>query len=297
MMQQRKILILLIILVVLLGVAWLSGTFDSAPSTIDAPEIELEAGLIDRIEITRAEETFVLEKSEGTWELVSPVAALADSITVSSLVRNLGDLEIESVVSSNPDRYGNYGVDSTGSEILVHMGNTMHRLVLSGQGPDFSSVYLRMDGDPRVFAAVPRFSIPTSMDRWRDKRIFSAASQSVVQARVITPDHSFEMQKDSLGWLLDVSGEESYADSAAVARWLRKFSPFRADGFLEYAAADADPTHKLTLRLSDGSTFSLEMTKREHDVAATFSGEPGTIYKLYSSRLTTLFPDPSTLRH
>ncbi len=295
-MKQSKILHLLIILIVLIAVAWLSGTFDSAPSTINVPEVALDASSIDHIEAVQPEVTVVLEDKDGTWELVAPVAALADSIAVSTLLRNLGELDIESVVSSNPERYANYGVDTTGTRLIVSSGSGTQRFVVSGEGADFSSVYLRLDGDPRVFSAVPRISIPTNLDRWRDKRVFSVSSQAVLKATVSTPDHSYSISKDATGWLLDSSGVESYADSASVARWLRNFSPLRADGFLDSTGEGSDPTHNLTLRLSNGSSFLLSMKKRESDVAATYSGEPGTIYKLFSSRLNSLFPDPSTLQ-
>lgn len=294
-MQQKQIIWLLGVLVVLVLIAWASGTFDSAPSTIEVPNFTLDLESIDRIEIDRTDLHVVLDRTTGRWEVVDPVSALADSITVAALVRNLGELEVESVVSTNPDRYAHYGVDSTGSTLVIRAGDDTHRFVISTQGPDYSSGYLLVDTDERVFVGIPRISIAGTLDRWRDKRIFSITSQAVLNVAVTTPEHSFILQKDASGWQISSDETQTTADSSAVSRWLRNFSPLRADGFLEELPEASTVTHSAVFRLSDGSFYSLDLTPGELEVAATYSGTQNVVYKLNSSRTGTLFPDPSTL--
>jgi Domain of unknown function (DUF4340) len=294
-MDTKKIGSLAIVLGLILLLAYFTGAFDSAPSTIDVPDLSIDSEAIDRIEVKSPAFSVLLDRESGRWELTSPLMAAADSAVVATFLRDLGESKLESTVSFRPERYGKYGVDSTASRITLGTGSGQRTIVVSKQGPDYSSVYLRIGDDPKVYVSKPRISVPAGLDRWRDKRILSFTSRAVLEASVTTPDYSYTVSKGATGWTLKKDGAESQADSSAVARWLSQFSPLRGDGFFDSGDALQSTTHNLTIRLSDGTSTGLVAGPNGSDLAALAAGSNGTIFKLYSSRKTSLFPDPETL--
>ncbi len=293
--KQKQISRLLGLLVFLIVVAYATGVFEQAPSTVDVPEFIIDRSEIDRIVIEGDEASLEVNKSNGIWQMTGPIAWLADSVVISSFLRNLSDLRLETVVSRNPERYGRYGVDSTGSSITVGFGDDEQRFVVSGEGPDFSTIYLRLQGDERVFIARPRLLPPSNANLWRDKLIARVPSTSIDKIGVRTPDTSFSIESDESGWMLDADGETVQADSVAVVRWLQNFASLRSDGFLPIDTEIEGPTYILAFQLQSGETFNFHILERENDLALRYDREPGAVYKIYKSRQASLLPDWTTL--
>lgn len=293
--KQKRIGFLLGLLVLLIIVAYATGVFDKAPSTVDVPEIAIDRSAIDRIVIEGDQASLEVNKSNGVWQMTRPVAWLADSVVISSFIRNLSDLRLETVVSRNPERYGRYGVDSTGSSITVGFGDDEQRFVVSGEGPDFSTVYLRVRGDDRVFIARPRLLQPSNANLWRDKLITSIPAISISRIGVRTPETSYFVERSESGWMLESDGEIVQADSAAVVRWIRNFASFRSDGFLSIDTEIQDSTNILTFQLQSGETVNFHILERENDLALRYDREPGAVYKIFKSRQASLLPDWTTL--
>ena len=293
--KQKRFSWLLGLLVFLIIVAYATGVFDQAPSTVDVPKIEIDGSEIDRIVIEGDRATLEVDKSSGTWQMMSPVAWLADSVVISSFIRNLSDLRLETVVSRNPERYGRYGVDSTGASITVGFGDEQQQLIVSGDGPDYSTVYLRMHGDERVFIARPRLLPPSNASLWQDKLITSISPTSIAKIGVRTPETNFVIESGESGWMLESDGEQVQADSAAVVRWIGNFASFRSDGFLSIDTEIDGPTNILTFQLQSGETVNFHILERENDLALRYDREPRAVYKIFKSRQASLLPDWTTL--
>lgn len=291
--KNKRIPLLIGLLVLLVIIAYATGTFDMAPSTVDVPAIEIEVGGIDEIEVSGPEFSIRVQKMNGIWQVLEPIAWMADSISINSFARNLADLKLESVVSTNPERYTRYGVDSTASIVTVTSGEDVQKLTISSEGSDFMTTYIRLDDDERVFVGRPRISIPTDADRWRDKMIAMIPSQILTAANVTTPDNTFSLSKGDSGWRLSLDGRETAADSAAVDRYLRNFNRFHADGFISTVLEEDSDEYVVELVLSTGESLTFAFTELDTELALDYSGEPRATYKLFSSRKAALIPDPT----
>ena len=291
--KKKRIPVLIGLLALLVLIAYATGTFDRAPSTVDVPMIEIEAGEIDQIEVRSTEFNILVQKVNGLWQVLEPIAWMADSVSIRSFTESLADLKLESVVSRNPERYGRYGVDSTASLLTLTSGDKVQKMTVASKGSDFMTVYIRLEDDERVFVGRPRLSIPTDADRWRDKMIATIPSQILAAANVTSPGSSFSLSKGDTGWRLSVDGRETAADSAAVARYLRNFNRFRADGFITTSLLEGGDQHAVELVLSTGESMTFKFTELENDLALDYSGQPRATYKLFSSRKNTLIPDPT----
>lgn len=296
-MKSKQVLTLLAALVVLLVLAWISGFFEGAPSTIETPQLSIETEDLRSITIRKGDDEVIVVRTGDGWMLRHPVEAEVDTATRSRLLAGLKNLEVESLVSSRSDAYDRYQVDSSQATYLSLEGDEPVELYVGKTGPDFQSRYIRIGGDDRVFLASGVPTAQASVDRWREKALWNYPKESITSVSVTTPESAYELNSAGEGWTLEHDGETSPADSAKVDRYLGRLASVRADGFLLdlQAAALADSvTHTVEVRRIDGSVSGLRIQKRESDAAAIVNDSDDVI-KLYSYRVTNLTPEISEL--
>lgn len=293
-MTKNRLPQLLALLVVLIGVAYVTGVFEGDPSTVDVPAIDVPVDEVDRIRLT-GPVALELERQAGSWRLVAPVQATADSATVTALLESLRGAELASVVSTSPDRHARYGVDSTGLRIQLSWGDEAFNLVVA-PGPDFQSNYVRLQDEPTVYASRLRIAAPDDRARWRDRVILTAGA--VTSARVSTPEGAFAVTPGPGGWQIATGdGVATPADSAAVGRWLARFGNLRADGFfwdMDGSSVADSATHVVSLTTASGRAAEIRARELDGAVAAVLVGEDA-VYRLFSSRLANLAPGVETL--
>lgn len=296
-MTQKHLLVLFGILLGLVGIAYLTGAIGGDASTIEVPEVDIVAADLEQLRITSPDQTIALQREGSRWRLTAPVEAWTDSAAVARFVQALGDLQLESVVSTNRDRYARYGVDSTASVVEAVGPDGMHRLVVGNQGPDFQSVYVRLDDAPTVYLAHGRPGLPADADQWRDKVVVNLPQEAVSSVAVRGPEWTFAVRRGPSGWQMEREGTSAPADSAAVVRWLQRFAPMRADGFMDDVspAVVADSaTYQVTFTTTTGPTEAIRLFQRD-DAYAVTGTDANTTFQLSASRLDTYVPEPTTL--
>ncbi len=291
-MRQKQTLVLGGTLVVLLGIAWISGVFDRNPSNVHVPELDLPTGEITQISVTLPDTILTLERRSLRWFMREPVDMPADSATVTRLLNELGDVSLNNRATSNPERYGIYGIDSTASTVSLTWPGGAEDIVISRQGRDYLSIYVRIGDDPNVYSTKGRVTVNQDMDRWRDRQILDLGIGTVTSARVTRPDHSYEVSLINGVWMVD--GQPG--DSLQVTNWIRRFAPLSADGFFDDIPVQvlADPSYRIDFSTSTNTTSSVQAMPAESAIAVTSGGSQFT-YRVFENRLDQLFPDPSSL--
>ena len=277
---------------VLLLLVWLLLIRDTNPTTIgNLPEIEVPADRIQRLTVEYPTDTVEVERQGTRWVMLRPVAAIADSNTVSRLLQQLEDLVLDAPVTGDVARHAYYGFDSTASQIRALWDDQEFELTVSRQGPDYQSVYVRLGDDARIYSTRERITVQQTTDRWRDRRIMSLAGATVQSATVSRPEGTYQITRSESGWDLDAEA----ADSLSVENWLRRFSVFNADGFFDDIPSQVlqDASYQISFTDLAGTTSQLLLMQTEDALAIASSGKEPT-FRLMSSRLDTYFPDPST---
>ena len=290
-MKQRQLLYLGGGFVLLLLV-WLMFIRDSNPSTIGTiPTVEIPTDQVHRLTVEFPADTVVAERQGARWILVRPVSAIADSNTVIRLVQDLANLELDAPVTSDVERHAYYGFDSTASNILAEWGGESFAVTVSRQGPDYTSVYVRLEDDDRIYSTRQRLTVQQSTDRWRDRRIMSLNTATVQAAVVSRPEGSYEITRTDTGWALNAQE----ADSMSVENWLRRFSVFNADGFMDDIPRQVlqDASYQINFSYTSGSTDHIYLMQAEGGLALSVTSQEPT-YRLIESRLDTYFPEAST---
>ncbi|MDE2828332.1 MAG: DUF4340 domain-containing protein [Bacteroidota bacterium] len=291
-MQQKQTLVLGGTLVVLLIIAWISGVFDRNPSNVDVPELDLPTSEVTRISVTLPDITFTVEKQGIQWFMREPVDMPADSATIARFLNELEDLSLNNRATSNPDRYGIYGIDSTATTVSLTWSDGAEDIVISRQGRDYMSIYVKIGDNPNVYSTNGRVTVSQDLDRWRDRQILDLGTGTVMSARVTRPDDAYEVSLDNGVWM--VNGQ--VGDSLQVTNWFRRFSPLSADGFFDDIPVQilTDPSYRIDFSTSTNTTSSVQAMPAESAIAITSGGSQFT-YRVYESRLDQLFPDPSSL--
>ena len=298
-MQQKQLLWLVGILIVLGGLAYGTGAFDKASSTVDVPSLSFAGNEIQQITISSASGRFKLAKQQDAWRIVEPVQGRADTTLVSQFLSSIEEMALESLVSTNAERYERFGVDSTATRALLEWSNGQQGLYLGITGPDFQSFYTRIDGDPAIYLAKGRMNAPTDADRWRDKRILTLDPTSVQRVVLESPGHNFAASYETgMGWGLNEAGAIAEADSAEVMTWLNRFRSLTGTGFSDETTSQQvqdEATHSLQFTYTDGTSTTIWMLENEDSLLATATNLENT-YTLSSAQLGSYFPDPSRLK-
>ena len=291
-MRQKQTLILGGTLVVLLLLAWLAGVFDQNPSNIRVPDLNLPTDEVTQISITLPDTELKLEKEGLQWFMREPVDMPADSSTISRALTELGDLSLNARVTANADRYEIYGIDSTATTVTLTWPDGAEEIMISRQGRDYMSIYVRIGEDPNVYSTNGRVTINQDPERWRDRKVVDTGMGTVTSARVVRQDVSYEVSLEDGTWMVD----DQPGDSLQITNWLRRFAPLNADGFFDDLPAQilSDANYRVDLSTSANTTVSLRATPAESAVALVTGGGQWT-YRVFESRLDQLFPEVESL--
>ena len=291
-MKQKRLLILVGALVALLGVAWLAGVFEQNPTNIKVPSVDIPFDEVQALTVHLPEDTLELELQNAQWMMRKPVDAKADSTTIARFLQELGDLTLNARATSNPDRYDLYGMDSTAATVTFHWADKTEELMISRQGRDYLSVFMRIGSDPAIYSTNGRVTVTQDVSRWRDRFITRINTTDVRSVRVTRPDETYEITLSDNTWM--ANGVP--ADSLQVTNWLRRFSPLNADGFFDDIPPQvlADASYRIEFSFGTGATTSLTAMPFESAVAVTLVGSKFT-YSIFESRLDQSFPSLESL--
>jgi len=290
-MRQRNIL-LLGGTVILLLVAWIIGVFDPNPSSIQVPNVNLPIDEITSISITLPDAELELEKQGGQWFVRQPVDMLADSSTVNRALNELGELSLNNRVTSDEKRYSIYGIDSSATTVILTWPSGSEELVISRQGRDFNSIFVRIGDHPEIYATNGRVTINQDSERWRNRMVINPNLGGISSARVIRQGVTYAVALNEGTWMVD----DQVGDSLNITNWLRRFSPLNADGFFDDLPPQilSDANYRIDLTTSVNTTLSLQAVPAESAVALIYGGSQ-TTYRIFESRLDQLFPERESL--
>jgi hypothetical protein len=254
-MNFRTTIILLIVLAV--GGVFLfvanrhSSTTDTTQTAFDAKGkklFEQKADDITKLSIHPADagaKPIVLDKQNGTWKLVQPVAWGADSFEARNLVESVVDLRSQGGVdldsanlsSTGLDhpRYSIEATDSSGKTLKLDVGNR------SSLGND---LYVKV-GDDKSGQLVAGGGLADKLDKGldkladslRDKQLVKVTSMTARQLDVTHKDQKLALVKEGEDWKI-TAPRPAPADSSAVSDLLFSVADLKADAFVDPTSPD-----------------------------------------------------------
>ena len=187
----------------------------------------------------------VLDKQNGAWKLVQPVAWGADSFEARNLVDSVVDLRSQGGVdldSSNLSstgldhpRYSIEATDSGGKTLKLDVGNR------SALGND---LYVKV-GDDKSGQLVAGGTLADKLDKGletladtlRDKQLVKVTSMTARQLGITRKDQKLDLVKEGQDWKI-VAPRQAPADSSAVSDVLFAVTDLKADAFIDPTSPD-----------------------------------------------------------
>jgi hypothetical protein len=221
------------------------------------------------------------------------------------MLQALASLELEDVVSTNPDKRGTYQVDSTGTRVQVLQGDKVVLSLMVGKStPDFAHTYVRPEDRAEVYRAVGvlTYNFNKRVDDWRDKTVLEVDQESVSRVVLEYPKEGTDVvlaRADSLWTVVSKGAEPQPADSTAAAQLVRSAARIVTANFAtpeEAAGLDfAQPDFRLRVE-TDGGTQTVEFV--EHEGNKFYARRPGetTVFQLFKPGLAGVMKKADDLK-
>lgn len=304
---MKRMAILGGVLVVLIGVLFMQQKQQQriiASEPVDTWSVDPDR--VTALQIRKPDgESVELVRSAGSWKLSQPVQYPANGQTVTSSLRVLESLELEDIVSTNPENQGKYQVDSTGTLVEVKAGEeTLLSAIVGKNSPDFSHTYVRRTGSDDVYRAVGMLSYNFNkrVDDWRDKSILDIDQQTISRITLEYPKDkaSTILARADTTWTVQATGgTPQVADSLSVANLLRTVSALNTASFATDEEKETLDFEQADFRLSvETDADTKVVTFVEGESTKYFARLEGndTVFQLFKSSLTNVLKKAEDLR-
>ena len=203
-MKQNQTMYAAGLLVILALIYFVTQTGAKATKSIDGDIFALEASSIDRIVLKDAEQTleFVLDK--GQWLLDGYPA---DTLRVQTLLQQVSALQVDRLLSKNPEKHAKYEASDTAPSVLVYSkGAEVLSLIIGKQGAHFQETVVReTDKDDLYIVKTSLASLKTPRPSlYWDKTITDLDPGSITRV-LAEGEYSYDLQREGASWKYDGS--------------------------------------------------------------------------------------------
>lgn len=210
--------LLLLALVVLAAGAYIYFVERHAPTTDEIAErkdklfADLEQEKIRKVLISNSHGTFELEKKDGEWKLVAPVADDANQGNVASLLSSLRSLKAERTLDAKDLKLADYGLDPAALSVTAEdEAGARFAVKLGGELPLGNTRAALTDG-ANVYLVNKYLAsdIDRDLSGWRSDQLVQLYSSDVASLSVVSPAGRVALAHSGGVWTLT----EPFADLA-----------------------------------------------------------------------------------
>jgi hypothetical protein len=232
----------------------------------------LEADAIEEVQIKSADgETTRLQKTDGTWQLVEPVTAAADTNEITTIASSLATLEIQRVVDENAADLKQYGLEPARVEVAFRPKGEkeLKRVQIGEKTPTGTDLYARLPDQKRVFIVSSFLDSTFNKNTFalRDRRILHFDRSMVDGLELTNGSSKTQLVKSGSDWRL-ASPISVRADFAAVEGSLERLSSTQMQGIVDPEGKDVakygltKPTGTIVVKTgSSSATLTLGSTE------------------------------------
>ena len=267
--MKRSTLVAAVLLFLLAGYAYWAQHHGARDESIETVfDVEMDA--IARVEIRReGEDGVVVALEDGTWHVVSPVNALADTSEVELVLENLATMALERVIPIEvaTDR-GAFGIETPRLEVkFFTTAGAEHGLRFGKDTLTLANQYAERIDDGAVLVVASVLSSNLGKTAWdlRDKAIFTigedVAAKHILVRRL---EDSLVLEREGAHWMV-TTPPRARANRFDVMGFV---SRFRRAEMIDIAAETAgdlseygltSPRLTLHIELDDGEPIVLEV--------------------------------------
>ena len=248
------------------------NVFDLRDKRIIPAKIEKEK--IEKIEIKKGRNRYVIERKNKKWEIIYPLKDLADKNEVENIISDILEKKVKSFEKKET------GI-STSAYIKILSEGKEYSLFL-GKEKD-GKIFAKNSIKPWVFTIDKEIldTLPESIDDLREKGVFTFEKENVVAVEIENKNGKFTLIKKDKGWKIEKSKKkiskekvDSFLDDLKFIE-IDKFLKFSKENLKKYGLLN--PDIKVTVILPENRKESIYTGKREKEKVFCFLPERNVI--------------------
>jgi hypothetical protein len=202
--MKSRTTLLLVILVAVVGGLVLLDRFKGTP-TDEAKQkarhiLDFNAGDVTKLELSRTNQTIVLEKSGENWDIKSPLAVRADAGAVNSILAELEFAERDRTLNEKELAGVNlvdFGLTPPRARVTIHDKKGARTLLIGTETPTKDALYAQLEGRKPIFitrkSVADRLNLP--LDNLRSRAAVEFNQPAVTRLEIRTTDRIVELAK------------------------------------------------------------------------------------------------------
>jgi hypothetical protein len=310
---MKKTLIVLVVALAALGAMLLKTRNDDKSKSSDAPALDstLKAG-VTSVHVTKQKDSSSLQLKDGHWTIAKDGFPV-DTAKINKVLKNIFTLQTKELVSHNPARYAEYGLDSVEARhvsfLSISGGIIADVIIGKTSGADYSSTYWRWANKPDVFRSPGNFSweIGSKNDDWKDRKLVQAQVKDLKFIEATWTDslgmsnhYKLEATSDS-SWKMLEPQDSIWLKKNLVSEMATRFTEMSIDEFVSatdtnIAKVNVDsPMVWVKVTFKDGKSQELKGSKTMDGYAYTLHPSRKDIIKLSSWRFDAFKKKPFEL--
>lgn len=304
-MRAWKTLSLAVLFVSLLGYVYL---FERTPAERNPRLLEFRPEDVESLAIAYAgAEIRVQREASGKWQLVAPLRAAADHLTVGRILSSLADARVTRTIAEKPSReeLSAFGLDPPWARVSLSLKNgvTLPALLIGAKSPVGHSAYVRRE--PRPAVLLTSSTLVDDLDQrvadFRSKKLLDADSASIKEIKVQRRRGAFALVRKGADWHLAKPHAER-ADQLAAGALLSALEKLTARELIDVRGSELSrygldrPRLRVSVEAETGQREILfGSVAAKGEVYAALSGA-ATVYVLPAGALSGLERDWAELR-
>lgn len=259
----------------------------------DKRVVEVRVSKAKAITIRGGADEARLTKSEGAWQLSSPVRGRASKAKVEELVRAMEAMRADRFVADGAGDLAPYGLSPAWRSVKVEVegGSPVTLLVGSvcdaeteGESEDSGRRHVAREGSHTVACARSDLFATLEADprTLRDKRLVTTRDDDVTSVELATKGRKVRLEREDDQWKL-VAPSKAPADRDAVVRMLSELRSLEAS---EFAPAEAlgdkglePPAVTLTIEREGGGSEVLQVGAKDGETAWVRRGDEAAVLR------------------
>jgi hypothetical protein len=301
---MKRVTVAVIILIVLLGAyLFIKNQKEESRSQVQREDfLGLDLAQVTGFRLIHSDDTVAFSRQNANW-YVNYFGKLrqADTSAVNPIITKIADMDVGTVISTNPDNRGQFGVDSTNATRFTFYRNDqkLADLFIGQDAPQYGSIYVRQVGTDEVYIGegISMFMFNKPILSWIDKTIFTADTAALVAMEFEYPEEKFKLVRLDSVWFAsgDNINQQTLCAEDTIELYKRFLASFTTDDFMN----QQDSTHfnpdsiqfRLILRYEQGALDSLRLHGKAPDLGRYYltsdkSDDVYVIYKVKYDRLT-----------
>ncbi len=248
--STRNLLIIFVVLAAIVFV-FFKGKDRITTQSVEEKLFVADSSKIDKIEIVKTGEQFTLEKINGAWQISKPVVYPADTNSIYPILGNLQNFVIESITSTNPEKFSNYLDSVNNTHVTVYQeGNNLGTFILGKYALSYANSYIKKPDENKILLAtnLNQALFVKPLKDFRNKIIFQIPQFATEKIDFKSTDSTrveFTAARDSAGrWFI---GADSIPQ-ANIDGFLNMMANFTTEDFIDSVVTTFPvPTYTVTL--------------------------------------------------